>query len=59
MAIYKSSALRQTVTLPIQEDDDFYRKETMVQKMPHFFEKTKSIENFASTEITLGLDMGK
>ncbi|MCI8512603.1 MAG: Gfo/Idh/MocA family oxidoreductase [Lachnospiraceae bacterium] len=59
MAIYKSSALRQTVTLPIQEDDDFYRKETMVQKMPHFFEKTKSIENFASTEITLGRDMGK
>ncbi|MCI8453420.1 MAG: Gfo/Idh/MocA family oxidoreductase [Lachnospiraceae bacterium] len=59
MAIYKSSALRQTVTLPISEDDDFYRKETMIQKMPHFFEKKKSIENFASTEITLGRDMGK
>lgn len=59
MAIYKSFALRQTVTLPIQKDDDFYRKETMVQKMPHFYEKTKSIENFTSTEITLGRDVGK
>lgn len=59
MAIYKSSALRQTVTLPITEEDDFYRKETMIQKMPHFFEKTKSIENFTSTEITLGRDVGK
>lgn len=59
MAIYKSSALRQTVALPITEEDDFYRKETMIQKMPHFFEKTKSIENFTSTEITLGRDVGK
>lgn len=59
MAIYKSAALRQTVTLPIQEGDAFYRKETMIQKMPHFFQKTKSIENFASAEITLGRDVGK
>lgn len=59
MAIYKSAALRQTVTLPIQKEDAFYRKETMIRKMPHFFEKTKSVENFAPTEITLGRDVGK
>lgn len=59
MAIYKSHAERGTVSLPIAKDDDFYRKETMVQRMPHFFEKVKSIENFTETEITLGRDVGK
>lgn len=59
MAIYKSHAERRTVTLPIAKNDDFYRKETMVKRMPHFFEKTKSIENFATSEITLGRDVGK
>lgn len=59
MAIYKSASLRQRVELPIREEDAFYRKETMVKQMPHFFEKTKSIENFAPSEITLGRDVGK
>lgn len=59
MAIYKSCVTRRTVTLPLQSDDDFYRKETMVKKMPHFYEKVKSIENFAAAEITLGRDVGK
>lgn len=59
MAIYKSFATRQTVNLPISKADAFYRKETMIQNMPHFFEKTKSIDNFSSTEITLGRDVGK
>ncbi|MGN0485043.1 MAG: Gfo/Idh/MocA family protein [Lachnospiraceae bacterium] len=58
-AIYKSHALRQTVELPIRKDDEFYRKGTMIKRMPHFFEKTKSVENFSSAEITLGRDVGK
>ena len=59
MAIYKSSALRQSVSLPISPEDPFYRKDTMIEQMPHFFEKTKSIENFTTSEITLGRDVGK
>jgi predicted dehydrogenase len=59
IAIYKSHALRQTVNLPIRKDDVFYRKDTMVKMMPHFFEKTKSIENFTETKITLGRDVGQ
>ncbi len=58
-AIYKSYAQRQTVQLPISADDEFYYRETFVKKMPHFYEKTKSIDNFSSTEITLGRDVGK
>ena len=59
MAIYKSSALRQSVSLPISPEDPFYRKDTMIEQMPHFFEKTKSIENFTTSKITLGRDVGK
>ena len=58
-AIYKSSVTRQTVDLPISRQDAFYSKSTMVGRMPHFFEKTKSVENFEKTEITLGRDVGK
>ena len=31
----------------------------MIREMPHFFEKTKSVENFEKVEITLGRDVGK
>jgi predicted dehydrogenase len=59
MAIYKSSLTRQPVTLPITKDDIFYSKESMVKAMPRFFQKTRSIENFAASEISLGRDMGR
>ena len=59
MAIYKSAVTRQTVSLPIAKDDPFYRLETMIAQMPRFFEKTRSVENFAESKITLGRDVGK
>lgn len=58
-AIYKSSVTRCPVDLPLSKEDAFYRKSTMVPMMPHFFEKTKSVENFEKAEITLGRDVGK
>ena len=59
MAIYKSSLTRQPVDLPIPKDDVFYSRESMTKAMPRFHQKTRSVENFASTEITLGRDVGK
>jgi len=59
MAIYKSSLTRLPVTLPIARDDIFYSRETMAKAMPRFRQKTHSVENFASTEITLGRDVGR
>ncbi len=58
-AIYKSSTTRTTVTLPIADDDPFYKHDTMVEKMPKFFEKTKSVDGFSSSKITLARDVGK
>ena len=59
MAIYKSSVARQPVTLPIAKDDVFYSRESMTKAMPRFHKKTRSIENYASAEITLGRDLGR
>ena len=53
-AIYKSGSLGQTVTLPIQEDDDFYTFQGLLSHAPHFYEKTASVENFAPDTITVG-----
>ncbi|MDC7250086.1 MAG: Gfo/Idh/MocA family oxidoreductase [Sphaerochaetaceae bacterium] len=44
-AIYKSSRLKELVHLPLKEDDEFMSKETIIKKMPRFYEKSKSVEN--------------
>lgn len=59
MAIYKSSFSRSSVVLPITKDDPFYTRSGVVATMPHFHEKTRSIDNFSATPITLGRDVGK
>ena len=59
MAIYKSSLTRQAVTLPIAKDDVIYSRESWTEAMPRFNKKTRSVENFATTEITLGRNVGK
>ena len=59
MAIYKSSVTRQAVTLPITKDDVFYSKEGMTKAMPRFHQKTRTVENFTSSEITLGRNVSK
>lgn len=57
MAIYKSSLIRQPVLLPIPKGDTFYSRD-MAQVMPRFRQKTRNVENFIPTEITLGRDVG-
>ncbi len=59
MGIYKSSVTGAPVTFPLGHDDPFYRKESMVRLMPKFHEKKKSVDNFSSSTITLGRDLGR
>jgi hypothetical protein len=59
MGIYKAAATRTPVKFPLRKDDPVYRKETMLNLMPRFHEKTRSVENFTSSAITLGRDMGR
>lgn len=59
MAIYKSSILKKPVSLPIAKDDIFYTRSGLVSSMPKFHEKKRSIENFSTSDITLGRDVGK
>lgn len=53
-AIYKSGSLKKTVTLPITEDDEFYKFEGLMKNAPHFYEKSAAVENFTDSTITLG-----
>ena len=55
-AVYKSAIEQKPVTLPLDKSDDFYTKEGLVKKMPRFFTKGKSVENFSTSKITLGRD---
>jgi len=58
-AIYKSACFGRSVRLPLPTNDVFYRKGGIAAVMPHFHEKTKSVENVtASKPITLGRDIG-
>lgn len=59
MAIYKSSVNQAPVKLPLTPDDPFYTKAGLVEQMPKFFEKKRSVENFSNEKITLGRDVGK
>ena len=53
-AIYKSASTGRNVKLPLQHDDPFYTREGILANVPYFFQKTKSIQNFADNQITLG-----
>ncbi len=44
-AIYKSSLYKQLIELPLEYNDEFMNKETLIKKMPRFYEKRKSVEN--------------
>lgn len=57
-AVYKSAITRSVVTLPVQRDDAFYRTGGLLQKAPHFYEKSASVSNFAEVAaIPLGKDL--
>lgn len=52
-AIFKSGAIAQTVSLPLQKDDPFYTVQGIMASVPHFYEKTTSAASLDG-EITLG-----
>jgi len=53
-AIYKSGCLKQTVTLPIAKDDEFYTFDGILKNAIRFYEKSKSVEELGSAPITTG-----
>lgn len=57
-AIYKSGALGETVTLPIEKEDLFYTVHGILSKVPRFHEKTASVEILGGGDITLGGQYG-
>ena len=58
-AIYQSGHLGQRVKLPLGKDEPFYTRDGILGRARHFHEKTRSVENFATNEITLGRDVGR
>ncbi|MBI5385040.1 MAG: Gfo/Idh/MocA family oxidoreductase [Verrucomicrobia bacterium] len=58
-AIFQSGHLGGKVKLPLQPTDPFYTRDSILKHARHFHEKTKSVENFASNEITLGRNLGR
>ena len=60
MAVYKSAATGQTVTLPIMPDDPFYSRATMTAAMPRYHKKYRFLEKIENVPpITFGREMGK
>ena len=58
-AIYKSACFGRSVRLPLPVNDVFYRRGGIAAVMPHFHEKTRSVENVTGSKpITLGRDVG-
>ncbi|MCK0470489.1 Gfo/Idh/MocA family protein [Halalkalibacter sp. APA_J-10(15)] len=53
-AIYQSSSLGESVTLPLGKNSPFYSREGVLKNATYFYEKKNSIENFATNEITTG-----
>ncbi|MGP9614704.1 Gfo/Idh/MocA family protein [Brachybacterium sp. AOP42-B2-9] len=44
-AIYAAAIERRTIDLPIQPENPWYRASTLVERAPHFFEKTASVRS--------------
>jgi len=43
-AVYKAGTEQRTVELPLQKSDPFYTVKGIMERVPHFYEKTKSVE---------------
>ena len=57
-AIYQSGHLGQPVRAA-GPDAPFYSRDGVLRRVRHFHEKTRSMENFANNEITLGRNVGR
>ena len=53
-AIYKSGCTKQTVTLPLSKDDEYYTFEGILKNATRFYEKGKSVESLGDDKINLG-----
>jgi UDP-N-acetyl-2-amino-2-deoxyglucuronate dehydrogenase len=51
-AIYQAAITAQTVTLPLPPGDPFRTRDGLLQAAPHFHEKTVSVGEFTTNEIT-------
>lgn len=58
MALYESAATRKAVELPLDKSRAVYRKEGFIALMPRFHEKTRSVESYENSRITLPRDVG-
>ena len=58
-AIFHSGHLGGKVRLPLAPSDPFYSRDGILKHARHFHEKTRSVENFANNDITLGRNIGK
>ena len=56
-AIYEAGIERRTVDLPLSPDDPYYRAGTLVERAPHFFEKTTTVADLPG-DITVGSSAG-
>lgn len=56
-AIYKSATARQPVKLPLSKEDPFYTVAGIQASVPHFYEKSASVENFDNENITVGREV--
>ncbi len=54
MGIYKAAQSGAETIFPIRKDDPFYRSSTMLPLLPRFHQKTRSTDNFATSDISLG-----
>lgn len=52
-AIYEAGIERRTVDLPLPADDPYYRAGTLIERAPHFFEKTTAVADLPGA-ITVG-----
>mgnify|MGYP005763017437 CR=1 FL=1 len=53
-AIYKAGFQKKTVSLPIEENDEYYTVDGIQKNAIYFYEKTGCVENFAAQDITVG-----
>ncbi len=59
MGLYKAAQEESKVTFPINKEDPFYKKETMISKMTRFNEKKIFLESLPTIEISLGRNFSK
>jgi predicted dehydrogenase len=57
-SIYKAGTEQRVVELPIKKDDPFYTVSGIMKNVPHFYQKTASVEDFSGS-ITVGSEYKK